>query len=170
MCKLCAMNQSLLTENYLPHILHTLREKDVSVKKRGIDLLYLMCQEKTAATIIEELLSYAEEWADPEIKEELVLKIAILAESFAQDLIWYFDVVVRLVGSAGDFVSEDIWYRIIQMIVGFGKPSNEQLQNYASLKLFAKVSQPHVHETLVKLASFLIAENSQGLAQQTNGR
>jgi len=78
------------------------------------------------------LLVYAEEQADLFIKEELVLKLAILAEKFASDLIWYIDVVVRLVTSSGEFVTDDIWYRIIQMITGFGKESNAELQKYAS--------------------------------------
>lgn len=42
-----------------------------------------------------------------------MLKIAILAEKYADDLIWYIDVVVRLVNSSGDYVTDDIWYRII---------------------------------------------------------
>lgn len=46
-------------------------------------------------------------------KEELVLKTAILAEKFADDMQWYVDVVVQLVSIAGDFVTEDIWFRII---------------------------------------------------------
>ena len=43
-----------------------------------------------------------------------MLKIAILAEKFAEDLIWYIDVVIKLTStSAADFVTDDIWYRII---------------------------------------------------------
>jgi len=41
------------------------------------------------------------------------LKTAILAEKFADDMQWYVDVVVQLVSIAGDFVTEDIWFRII---------------------------------------------------------
>lgn len=58
-------------------------------------------------------MSYSEDWADASIKEELVLKIAILAERYAEDLVWYVDVVIRLVGSSGDYVTDDIWFRII---------------------------------------------------------
>lgn len=86
---------------------------DISIKRRALDLLYLMCTEKTSTRIVEELLGYAEEWADIQIKEELVLKIAILAERFAENLIWYIDIVVRLVNSSGEYVTEDIWFRII---------------------------------------------------------
>lgn len=68
-----------------------------------------MCTQSSSKRIVEELLSYSEEWADSSIKEELVLKIAILAERYAEDMLWYVDVVVRLAGSCGDFVTDDIW-------------------------------------------------------------
>jgi len=42
-----------------------------------------------------------------------VLKIAILAERYADNLMWYIDIVVRLVNSSGEYVTEDIWYRIV---------------------------------------------------------
>lgn len=97
---------------------------DISIKRRALELLYLMCTEKTSTRIVEELLGYAEgktkivfdfliEWADLQIKEELVLKIAILSERFAENLIWYIDIVIRLVNSSGEYVTEDIWFRII---------------------------------------------------------
>lgn len=73
----------------------------------------------SSTRIVEELLNYAETSADLQIKDELVLKIAILAEKFADNLYWYVDVVVRMVNSSGDYVTEDIWFRIIQIIVGF---------------------------------------------------
>lgn len=115
MCKLSAINENLIEENdNLKTVLKSLRVNDISIKRRALDLLYLSCTPSTATKIVEELLAYAEDWADIQIKEELVLKIAILAERYAENLIWYIDVVVRLVGtSAGDFVTDDIWHRII---------------------------------------------------------
>jgi AP-2 complex subunit alpha len=47
------------------------------------------------------------------IKEELVLKIIILAEKFAEDILFYINVVVRLIETSGNFITEEIWYRII---------------------------------------------------------
>ena len=45
-----------------------------------------MCTVNNSHKIIDELLGYAENWADHALKEELVLKIAILAERFCTDL------------------------------------------------------------------------------------
>jgi len=55
-----------------------------------------MCTPNNAKKIIEELLGYSENWADHSLKEELVLKIAILAERFSDDLVWYLDIVIGL--------------------------------------------------------------------------
>ena len=46
------------------------------------------------------------------LKEEMVLKVAILSEKFAENLNWYIDVIIKLIEYAGDYVSEDIWYRV----------------------------------------------------------
>ena len=70
---------------------------------------------------MEELLFYLEQHANYDIKEELVLKIAILAEKFLNDFNWYIDVTIRLITLAGEFVSDDVWYRIVQVVTGFGE-------------------------------------------------
>jgi len=48
-----------------------------------------------------------------DLKEELVLKIAILAERYADNIRWYIDVIIKLIEFAGDYVSEDIWFRVV---------------------------------------------------------
>lgn len=45
-----------------------------------------------------------------------MLKIAILAEKYAENLIWYVNVIVQLIKNAE--VENDIWYRILQIITG----------------------------------------------------
>ena len=70
--------------------------------------------------MINELIDYSKD-AALNIKEELVLKIIILAEKFSEDILFYIDVVVRLIETSGDFITDEIWYRIIQIISGFGK-------------------------------------------------
>ncbi|KAL4505321.1 hypothetical protein ABPG72_002383 [Tetrahymena utriculariae] len=159
MCKLVHNNEDLI-EKHLSTILKSLKSNDISIKRRALELLYLMCNQNTSKRIVEELLGYAEEKADLVIKEELVLKIAILAEKFADNLTWYIDCVIKLISSSGDFVTDDIWFRIIQMIVGFGKESNPELQRYAALKLFTSINIPHAHENLVCIAAFVISEYS----------
>lgn len=71
-----------------------------------------MCNYNNVGKIVEELLNYTEE-TDMQVKEELVLKIAILAERFAPNLTWYLDVMIRLMSNSGDYITDDIWFRVI---------------------------------------------------------
>ena len=59
--------------------------------------------------------------ADAAIREEMVLKIAVLAERYATDLRWYVDTVLQLIHLAGDYVADDVWHRVVQVssVVGF---------------------------------------------------
>ena len=52
-----------------------------------------------------------------EIREELVLKIAILAEKFVSDYTWYVDVILKLIRIAGDHVAEEVLHRVTQIII-----------------------------------------------------
>ena len=90
----------------------SLRDPDISIRRRALDILYLLCTPSISERIIEELIKYSNE-AALNIKEELVLKIIILAEKFAEDILFYIDVVVRLIESSGNYITEEIWYRII---------------------------------------------------------
>lgn len=115
-------------------IIESLSDKDVSIRRRSLDLLYLMCNYNNVGKIVEEMLNFSEE-TDMQIKEELVLKIAILSEKFAPNLTWYIDVIIRLLSKSGDYITDDIWWRVIQIITGFGNENNQTLQKYAASSL-----------------------------------
>ena len=160
MCKFNATPAAAkIITDHLPTILKSLRDNDISIRRRALDILYLMCTSQTASKIVEDLMQYVDE-SDLLFREELVLKIAILAEKFADDLQWYIDVVVRLVSTSGEYVTDDIWFRIIQIITGFGTDASPDLQRYACIKLYTALNVPHVHETLVKIAAFVLSEYS----------
>uniref|UniRef100_A0A915DAA3 Clathrin adaptor alpha/beta/gamma-adaptin appendage Ig-like subdomain domain-containing protein n=1 Tax=Ditylenchus dipsaci TaxID=166011 RepID=A0A915DAA3_9BILA len=120
-------------------------ERDVSVRQRAIDLLYAMCDRSNAENIVAEMLTYLET-ADYSIREEMVLKVAILAEKYATDYTWYVDVILKLIRIAGDYVSEEVWYRVIQIVV-----NREDVQGYASKTVFEALQRPACHENMVKV-------------------
>lgn len=86
--------------DHLKKILVNLDHPDISIRKRALDLLYLICNRNNVSQIVEQLLGYLETRVDPNLHDDLVLKIAILAEKFAEGLLWYVDVVVRLIRNA----------------------------------------------------------------------
>jgi len=140
-------------------VLDALKEVDISVRRRALDLLYKMCDKDSAESIIDSLLDYLLE-ANVAIKEETVLKIAILAERFLTGTEHYIDVIVRLVTIAGEYVSDEIWFRLVKVIVNF-----ESIQEYAARKIYAAVQQEPCHETMVKIAGFVLGEYGQLIVQ-----
>ncbi|VDK48886.1 unnamed protein product [Anisakis simplex] len=127
-------------------------ERDVSVRQRAVDLLYAMCDRSNAAEIVSEMLSYLET-ADYSIREEMVLKVAILAEKYATDYTWYVDVILKLIRIAGDYVSEEVWYRVIQIVV-----NREDVQGYAAKTVFEALQRPACHENMVKVGGYILGE------------
>ncbi|XP_066484332.1 AP-2 complex subunit alpha-1 isoform X4 [Tiliqua scincoides] len=127
-------------------------ERDVSVRQRAADLLYAMCDRTNAKQIVSEMLSYLET-ADYSIREEIVLKVAILAEKYAVDYSWYVDTILNLIRIAGDYVSEEVWYRVIQIVI-----NRDDVQGYAAKTVFEALQAPACHENMVKVGGYILGE------------
>lgn len=133
-------------------IVASLRDRDITVRRQGLDLLYSMCDSTNSQKIVHELLKYLQT-ADYAIREEMVLKIAILTEKYATDVKWYVDISMRLIAMAGDHVSDEVWQRIIQIVT-----NNDELQVYAAQNTLQYCKAEHCHETLIKIGSYILGE------------
>ncbi|ODH13834.1 hypothetical protein ACO22_06861 [Paracoccidioides brasiliensis] len=132
-------------------ILGSLRDRDISVRRKGLDLLYSMCDTSNARPIVNELLRYLQT-ADYSIREEMVLKVAILTEKYATDAQWYIDISLKLLSLAGDHVSDEVWQRVIQIVT-----NNEELQAYAAQHLLGYI-KGDCHDSLVKIGGYILGE------------
>ena len=126
-------------------IILSLRDKDISVRRRALDLLYSMCDVDNAELIVGELLQYLKV-ADYGLREEMVLKIAILTEKYSTSYKWYVDTILQLISAAGDHVGEEVWYRVVQITT-----NTEDLQAYAAKVVFQHLRSPSSHESLIKV-------------------
>ena len=133
-------------------IIGSLRDRDISVRRKGLDLLYSMCDTTNAQPIVNELMRYLQS-ADYSIREEMVLKIAILTEKYATEAQWYIDVSLRLLALAGDHVSEEVWQRVVQIVT-----NNEELQAYAAQNILEYIKTENCHDTLVKIGGYILGE------------
>ncbi len=70
--------------------------------------------------------------------------------------------MVQLICLAGDFVAEDVWWRVVIIVT-----NNPSVQGYAARKVLHALSSPHhVHETIVKVASQILGEFSDLLVKE----
>ncbi|KAK9456894.1 Clathrin/coatomer adaptor, adaptin-like protein [Dipodascopsis uninucleata] len=133
-------------------ILNSLKDRDISVRRKGLDLIYSMCSTANADVIVVELLKYLET-ADFAIREDMVIKVAILTEKYASDFKWYIDTILKLVSIAGDYVSDEVWQRAVQIVV-----NNEDLQPYAAHTLLQYLKGPTYYEAMVKIGGYVLGE------------
>jgi AP-2 complex subunit alpha len=61
------------------------------------------------------------------------------------------DTVLQLIHLAGDFVSDDVWWRIIQMVT-----NHKDLQQYAATNVFKALEAKTVHETAVSVGGYIL--------------
>lgn len=176
MAHLAARSESLeAIKKHQDTIILSLRDKDISVRRRGLDLLYSMCDLSNSKVIVAELLRYLSV-ADYTLREEMVLKIAILTEKFAQEYIWYFDTVLRLMSLAGEWVGDEVWFRVVQIVT-----NTEELQEvhilrlmsnsltrtqYAARKVFEHLGNPQCHENVVKVGAYILGEYGHLIADE----
>lgn len=133
-------------------VVASLKDPDVSLRKRALDLLFTMCDQSNSGEIVDELLKYLTV-AELSMREELVLKVAILAEKFAPSVAWYVDVVLALLERAGEHVSDDIWHRVVQLLT-----NNETMQEYAAKNVVEVLKRGAAHEPLVCTAAYVLGE------------
>ena len=162
MAHLAACSSSLEpVKKHQDTIILSLKDRDISVRRRALDLLYSMCDTTNAKVIVGELVRYLQV-ADYNLREEMVLKIAILTERFATEVgikmttsmsllineqyEWYVDTILQLISAAGDHVGAEVWYRVVQLVT-----NNEDLQSYAAAAVFQHLRGATCHETMIKV-------------------
>ena len=159
-------NGNKIMKEHSTIILQSLRDSDVSIRRRALDLLFLICTPETVKNICKELLIYFRE-DDPQLKEDITLKIAILSEKFAPDYLWYIDCCLKMLEVAGDYAPEDIIYRIVQMVTGFeNKESDKSLQIHACEKCLVLLNKNYTYECVVRLSALLFGEYANLLIQK----
>ncbi|KAG3012034.1 hypothetical protein JG687_00011447 [Phytophthora cactorum] len=145
-------------------VLFSLKDADPSVRRRALDLLFAMCDATNAQEIVGELVNYlavAERTMSTVpttgpvsgIREEIVLKAAILAEKYARDLRWYVDTVLQLLTIAGSEVPDAVWHRVVQIVT-----NREELQRYAAEQMFKAMEPRYVDETTTKFGAYVLGE------------
>ncbi|KAF3990231.1 hypothetical protein FT663_03275 [Candidozyma haemuli var. vulneris] len=151
-------------KDHLEKIYRSLYDKDISVRKKSIDLLYTVCDEATYSQIISRLLDYFP-LAESSLKSDISVKIAVLAERYATDSIWYISTMLRLLAIGGKSAktghndglgsSGEVWERIVQIIV-----NNEDLQKKACkliINLLRKGDSMNA-DSLVRVATLILGD------------
>ncbi|MGH0186279.1 UNVERIFIED_CONTAM: hypothetical protein FKN15_020613 [Acipenser sinensis] len=126
-------------------VVHLLNDQHMGVVTAAISLITCLSQKnpdefKTCVSLAVSRLSR-------------VLKVAVLAEKYAVDYSWYVDTILNLIRIAGDYVSEEVWYRVIQIVI-----NRDDVQGYAAKTVFEALQAPACHENMVKVGGYILGE------------
>ena len=133
-------------------ILECLRDPDISIRRRALDLSFTLINEGNVRLLIRELLAFLEV-ADNEFKPIMTSQIGIAADRFSPNKRWHVDTMLRVLSLAGNYVKEQILSSFIRLIA-----TTPELQKYAVQKLYANLKKDSTQESLTLAAAWCIGE------------
>ncbi|AEO63274.1 uncharacterized protein THITE_2108304 [Thermothielavioides terrestris NRRL 8126] len=138
-------------------ILECLRDPDISIRRRALDLSFTLINESNVRVLIRELLAFLEV-ADNEFKPTMTSQIGIAADRYAPNKRWHFDTMLRVVTLAGNYVKEPILSSFVRLIA-----TTPELQTYAVQKLYANLKKDITQESLTQAGAWCIGEYGDAL-------
>ncbi|KAI5895020.1 Adaptor protein complex AP-1 gamma subunit [Schizophyllum commune H4-8] len=135
-------------------ILECLRDGDISIRRRALELSYALINEQNVRILIRELLAFLEV-ADDEFKLGMTTQICLAAERFAPNKRWHIDTVLRVLKLAGNFVREEILSAFIRLVA-----HTPELQAYTASRLYVALHADISQESLTLAATWILGEYS----------
>ncbi|XP_069685392.1 AP-1 complex subunit gamma-1 isoform X2 [Periplaneta americana] len=96
-------------------ILECLKDPDVSIRRRALELSFALVNTNNIRTMMKELLVFLEK-ADPEFKAQCSSSIVLSAERFSPNKRWHLDTLLKVLVAAGNYVRDDVVSCTIQLI------------------------------------------------------
>ena len=135
-------------------IVDCLRDPDISIRRRALDLVYALVCPSNVRQLTRELLSYLV-IADKEFRENIVAKLCWLIERYAPSPRWQFDTTIRVISLAASsaVVPDDVPAAICAIV-----SQTPPLQAYAVQRLYAALVKEIAHPDLAKIGLWCMGE------------
>ncbi|XP_027362371.1 AP-1 complex subunit gamma-2-like [Abrus precatorius] len=133
-------------------ILECVKDSDASIRKRALELVYVLVNETNVKPLVKELIDYLEV-SDHDFRGDLTAKICSIVAKFSPEKIWYIDQMLKVLSEAGNFVKDEVWYALIVVI-----SNASELHGYTVRALYRAFQTSAEQETLVRVAVWCIGE------------
>ena len=135
-------------------ILEFLKDNDISLQKRALDLIYLIINKSNLKNITKECLIFLPK-AENEIKYELTKKLQDSIVKYSLSYKWEIDSLIKMVINSKGKIYEDVLSQIINSIIKV-----KDLYIYSAHKAFLalKVKKNDNNQSLAKLCIYVIGE------------
>ncbi|XP_071959011.1 AP-1 complex subunit gamma-1-like isoform X2 [Antedon mediterranea] len=133
-------------------IVDCLRDPDISIKKRAVELCFALVNSTNIRSMVKELIFFLDK-SDPEFKGYASSNIFIACERHSPNKRWHIDTMMRVLTAAGNYVPDDSVSSLIQMI-----SVSNTLHPYIVQKLFQAISKNYTQQPLCQVAAWCIGE------------
>ncbi|XP_058776513.1 AP-1 complex subunit gamma-2-like [Vicia villosa] len=133
-------------------ILECVKDLDASIRKRALELVYVLVNETNVKPLVKELVDYLEV-SDLDFRGDLTTKICSIVAKFSPEKIWYIDQMLKVLSEAGNFVNDEVWYALIVVI-----SNASELHGYTVRALYRAFQTSAEQETLVRVTVWCIGE------------
>lgn len=97
-------------------VIECLEDRDETLQRRTLDLLYKMTNPMNVQFITEKLLQFLKGTTDSFLKKDLTIKVCSLAERYAPNNLWYVETITDLFEISGEFVSHRVSQQLMTLI------------------------------------------------------
>ncbi|RNA25888.1 AP-1 complex subunit gamma-1-like isoform X1 [Brachionus plicatilis] len=133
-------------------IVECLKDPDVSIKRRAMELCFALINRKNIVEMIDELCNFLQT-CEPEFKADCSSNMFIAMEKYAPNKKWHVDQMIRILKSAGNNSRDDIVSSFISLI-----SNTSELQLYTMHQLADMIRDDVTQQPLVQVAAWCIGE------------
>lgn len=134
-------------------ILECIRDDDDSIRRKALDLVFVLVNPRNSKDIITELVEYLKV-CDSSFRKELTDKACILIQKISPEPLWYIDLLLVIISECGECVSEDACRALILTIL-----NAEKYHKYACERFFAAWQESkEANPALIQVALWLCGE------------
>lgn len=139
-------------QRHRPTIVECLKDPDVSLKRRAMELCFALMNKNNAGEMTEELIEFLST-CEPEFKADCSSNLFIAMEKYAPNRRWHIDQMTRVLKTAGNNVRDDIVSSFITLV-----SNTPELQYYAMYQLVELIKDDVTQQPLVQVASWCLGE------------
>lgn len=142
-----------LVQKHKTMILEFLNDNDIAIKRKSLDLTYMIVNETNIKQIIKESLNFLNTSDNNDFKEELTEKIFYSLEKYSPSLKWEIDTLLKMLCISENHVNDSIIYKITNLII-----SATDLHQYSMFRFFVSMKVNPNQEGLLKVGIYLLGE------------
>lgn len=110
-------HEPVAVQRHRQTIVACLNDGDISIRRRALELSFAILNENNIRVLVREILSYLESSPDSDLKPFVTAQLTVAAARYAPNEKWHFDTMIRMLKTAGNYVTADIISNILALII-----------------------------------------------------